>query len=142
RRDFIKGIVGSASAWPLAARPQQRERLRRIAILVGTARDVPGAQDRDTAFFEAFEQLGWTNRRNVQIEVRWSEGNDVKARKYADELVALAPDVILGRRGRSHDVKGYSNYPDCLCGRPRSYGLRLRSESVATGPQCYRLYGV
>ena len=93
RRDFIKGIVGSAGAWPLAARAQQRERLRRVAILVGTAQEVPGAQDRDTPFFEAFEQLGWTNGRNVQIEFRWSDGNDVKARKYADELIALAPDV-------------------------------------------------
>jgi putative ABC transport system substrate-binding protein len=55
----------------------------------------PGAQERYTAFLEAFEQLGWTNGRNVQIEIRWSEGNDVKARKYADELIALAPDVIL-----------------------------------------------
>ena len=56
-----------------------------------------GARDRDTAFLEAFEQLGWTNGRNVEIEVRWTEGND--ARKYADELVALAPDVILATGG-------------------------------------------
>ena len=81
RRDFIKGIVGSAGAWPLAARAQQRAQLRRVALLIGTARNVPGAQDRDTAFLEAFEQLGWTNGRNVQIEFRWSEGNDVTARK-------------------------------------------------------------
>src|SRR5215469_17297630 len=99
RRDFIKGIAGSAGAWPLAARAQQRERLRRVAWLIGTARDVPGAQDRDTAFLEAFEQLGWTNGRNVQIEVRWSVGSD--ARKYADELVALAPDVILPPAARA-----------------------------------------
>ena len=99
RRDFIKGIVGSAGAWPLATRAQQRERLRRVALLIGTARNVPGAQDRDTAFLEAFEQLGWTNGRNVQIEFRWSEGNDVTARKYADELIALGPDVILATGG-------------------------------------------
>jgi len=99
RRDFIKGIVGSAGAWPLATRAQQRERLRRVALLIGTARNVPGAQDRDKAFLEAFEQLGWTNGRNVQIEFRWSEGNDVTARKYADELIALGPDVILATGG-------------------------------------------
>jgi putative ABC transport system substrate-binding protein len=97
RREFITLLGGAAAAWPLAVRAQQRERLRRVAWLIGTAREVPGAQDRDTAFLEAFEQLGWTNGRNVQIEVRWSEGND--ARKYADELVALAPDVILATGG-------------------------------------------
>jgi putative ABC transport system substrate-binding protein len=94
RREFIT-LVGAVAAWPLAAGAQQREPLHRVAILVGTAQDVPGAQDRDTAFLEAFEQLGWTNGRNVQIEFRWSEGNDVKARKYADELIALAPSDIL-----------------------------------------------
>src|SRR5215471_14181019 len=95
RRQFIALFGGVAATRPLAAGAQQREPLRRVAILLGTARDVPGAQDRDTAFFEAFEQLGWTKGRNVQIEVRWSESDDVKARKYADELIALAPDVIL-----------------------------------------------
>jgi putative ABC transport system substrate-binding protein len=95
RRQFIALFGGVAATWPLAARAQQREPLRRVAILVGASRDVPGAQERYTSFLEAFEQLGWTNGRNVQIEIRWSEGNDVKARKYADELIALAPDVIL-----------------------------------------------
>jgi putative ABC transport system substrate-binding protein len=74
---------------------------------------VPGAQDRDTAFFEVFEQLGWTNGRNVQIEVRWSEGNDAKARKYADELIALAPDVILasGSAGAAVMLKATQTIP-------------------------------
>ena len=99
RREFITLLGGAAATWPLAVGAQQRERLRRVAILVGTAQDVPGAQDRDTAFLEAFEQLGWTNGRNVQIEFRWSEGNDVTARKYADELIALGPDVILATGG-------------------------------------------
>ena len=97
RRNFITFFAGAAATWSLAARAQQRERLRRVAWLIGTARDVPGSQDRDTAFLEAFEQLGWTNGRNVEIEVRWTEGND--ARKYADELVAPAPDVILATGG-------------------------------------------
>ena len=65
RREFITLLGSAAAVWPLTARAQQREPLRRVAILVGTARDVPGAQDRDTAFLEAFEQLGWTNGRNV-----------------------------------------------------------------------------
>jgi putative ABC transport system substrate-binding protein len=113
RRDFIAAVGGAAAAWPLAARAQQREPLRRLAVLVGTARDAPGAQDRDKAFLEAFERLGWTNGRNVQIEIRWSEGNDVKARKYADELIALAPDVILtsGSAGAAVMLKATQTIP-------------------------------
>src|SRR6516225_6733538 len=93
RREFIT-LVGGAAAWPLAAGAQQREPLRRVAILVGTARDAPGAQERYMAFLKAFEQLGWTDGRNVQIVVRWGGGNEPETRKYAEEIVALAPDVI------------------------------------------------
>ncbi len=104
RRDFVTLLSGAAAIWPVTAHSQQREPLRRIAILVGTARDVPGAKDLYTAFLKAFEQLGWTDGRNVQIEVRWSEGNDVKTRKYADELIALAPDVILATGSAGAEV--------------------------------------
>jgi len=95
RRDFMKGVVGAATVWPVAARAQQREPLRRVAIMMGAARDAPGTQDRVTAFLKAFEQLGWRDGRNVQIVVRWGGGNEPETRKPADELVALAPDVIL-----------------------------------------------
>src|SRR6516164_1994610 len=95
RRDFIRMVGSAAATWPFAARAQQPDRMRRVAILEPIAKDTPGAQERYTAFLEAFEQLGWTHGRNVQIEDRWAGGNDVKARKYAEELVALAPDVIL-----------------------------------------------
>ena len=95
RREFIALLGSAAASWPITARAQQRERLRRVAILVGTAQDAPGAQDRVTAFLEAFEQLGWTDGRNVQIVVRWGDGNEPETRKYAEEIVALAPDVIL-----------------------------------------------
>jgi putative ABC transport system substrate-binding protein len=113
RRQFIALLGGAATTRPLAAHAQPRERLRRVAILVGASRDTPGAQDRDTAFLEAFEQLGWTNGRNVQIEIRWSDGNDVKARKYADELIALAPDVILaaGSAGAAVMLKATQSIP-------------------------------
>jgi putative tryptophan/tyrosine transport system substrate-binding protein len=112
RRDFIKAITVSA-AWPLAARGQQREPLRRVGILMGTALDTPGGQDRDTAFLEAFEQLGWTNGRNVQIEVRFGGGNEAETRKYADELIALAPDVILaaGSAGAAVMLKATQTIP-------------------------------
>jgi putative tryptophan/tyrosine transport system substrate-binding protein len=109
RRDFIKAITVSA-AWPLAARGQQREPLRRVGILMGTALDTPGGQDRDTAFLEAFEQLGWTNGRNVQIV---GGGNEAETRKYADELIALAPDVILaaGSAGAAVMLKATQTIP-------------------------------
>ena len=95
RREFITVLGGTAATWPLAASAQQREPLRRVAILVPVAKDTPGAQERYTAFLEAFEQLGWTDGRNVQIVVRWGGGNETETRKYAEEIVALAPDVIL-----------------------------------------------
>ena len=62
---------------------------------MGAARDAPGAQERYTAFLEAFEQLGWTDGRNVQIVVRWGGGNEPETRKTAEEILALAPEVIL-----------------------------------------------
>src|SRR3974390_1001958 len=96
RREFITLLGGgAATGWPLIARAQQRERLRRVAILVPIAADTPGAQAFYTAFLKAFEQLGWTDGRNVQIEVRWAGGDEAEASKYAEELVALTPDVIL-----------------------------------------------
>src|SRR6478752_10232895 len=98
RRDFI--MAGSAAAtWPFAARAQPRERRRRVVILEPIEKDTPSAQSRFAAFLQAFDQLGWTDGRNVEIVARWSGGNSVELRKYADELVALAPDVILAGGG-------------------------------------------
>ena len=94
RREFITGLGGSV-AWPLVARAQQHEPLRRVAILVPIAADTPGVHAWYPAFLKAFEQLGWTDGRNVQIEVRWAGGDEAKIRKYAEELVARSPDVIL-----------------------------------------------
>src|SRR3974390_2329213 len=99
RREFISLLGGAAATWPVAVRAQQREPLRRVAILEGIAKDTPGAQQRYMAFLEAFEQLGWTDGRNVQIVARWSGGKNVELHKYAEELIALAPDVILAGGG-------------------------------------------
>ena len=104
RRDFIRMVGSAAATWPFAARAQQREPLRRVAILEPIPKDTPSAQSRYTAFLEAFEQLGWTDGRNVQIVARWSGGTNVELRKYAEELVALAPDVILAGGGSSAEV--------------------------------------
>jgi ABC-type uncharacterized transport system substrate-binding protein len=95
RRAFISLLGGAAAAWPLAARAQQSERVRRIGVLVGFAADDPVAQRRVLAFAQALAQLGWTDGRNVRIDIRWSAGDPERIRRYAAELVALAPGVIV-----------------------------------------------
>ena len=95
RREFITLIGGAAAAWPLAARAQQAERMRRIGVLLNTAADDMVFQTRVGAFLQGLALLGWTIGRNVRIEVRWSGGKADEARRYATELAALAPDVIL-----------------------------------------------
>ena len=92
RREFITLLGGAAAAWPLAARAQQGERMRRIGVLLGsTAPDRPDV----AGFLQALQQLGWTEGHNLRIDYRWGRGNAADTRKYAPELVALAPDVIL-----------------------------------------------
>jgi putative ABC transport system substrate-binding protein len=95
RREFISGLGGTVIAWPIAARAQQPERMRRISVLFPQAADDPEAQARHAAFVQGLQQLGWTNGRNVRIDIRWTAGIAADTRKSAAELVALAPDVIL-----------------------------------------------
>src|SRR5262245_28677089 len=94
RREFIT-LVGGAAAWPLAAHAQQKERVRRIGVLMNYASDDAEGQARLAAFHQGLQQLGWTVGRNVQIDYRWGAGDADRIRKLAAELVALAPDVIL-----------------------------------------------
>ncbi len=94
RRTFIAGL-GSAAVWPITARGQQPERLRRIGLLLGTTADDSDSQVRLAVFRQSLQQLGWTDGRNLRIDYRWAAGNAENYRKYAAELVALAPDVIL-----------------------------------------------
>jgi len=95
RREFITLLGGAAVAWPLAARAQQGERMRHIGVLTAGAADDPVLQERNAAFLQALQQLGWTVGRNLRIDYRWPGGDAERVRKYAAELVALAPDVIL-----------------------------------------------
>jgi len=95
RRRFITLLGGAAFAWPPAARAQQPERMRRIGVLMAQAADDPEYQNRVAAFLQGLEQLGWTDGRNVRIDYRWGAGDAGRIRRYAGELVALAPDVIL-----------------------------------------------
>jgi putative ABC transport system substrate-binding protein len=96
RRAFI-ALVGGAAAvtWPLVARAQQRDRMRRIGVLQAVAPDDPEGPSRMAGFLQVLQQLGWTEGRNVRIDTRWASGDADLYRKYAAELVALAPDVIL-----------------------------------------------
>ena len=95
RREFISLLGGAAVVWPLAARAQQRERMRRVGVLMNRAPDNPEGQDRLAAFHQGLQELGWGVGRNVRIDTRWSEDNADQTAKYAPELVALAPDIIL-----------------------------------------------
>jgi putative ABC transport system substrate-binding protein len=95
RREFITLLGGSAVAWPSAPRAQQAERTRRIGVLMALAADDPEAQARVAAFLQGLQQFGWIVGRNVRIESRWSAGNADDTRRYATELAALTPDVIL-----------------------------------------------
>jgi putative tryptophan/tyrosine transport system substrate-binding protein len=88
--------LGSVAVWPRASRAQQPEQMRRIGLLFGAAANDPVNQAFYAALLEGLQQLGWTDDRNVHFEVRWAAGNAADTRKYAAELVALAPDVILG----------------------------------------------
>jgi putative tryptophan/tyrosine transport system substrate-binding protein len=95
RREFITLLGGTAVAWPLGARAQQGERMRRIGALMPSAAGDPEYQARITAFLQELAQLGWIDGRNVRIDHRWGIADADRIRKYAAELVALAPDVIL-----------------------------------------------
>jgi putative ABC transport system substrate-binding protein len=98
RREFMT-LVGGVVAWPLAARGQQRDRKRRVGFLMGLAADDAEAQDRIAAFEQGLQQSGWTNGRNLGIDYRRGAGDPDSTQRYADELVALAPDVILASGG-------------------------------------------
>jgi putative ABC transport system substrate-binding protein len=104
RRQFITLLGGAAAAWPFAARAQQGQRVRLVCILEGISADTPGYKTRYAAFLEGLQQLGWTPGRNVQIEVRYAEGDEAAIRKYAAELVALAPDVLVAGGGAPAEV--------------------------------------
>jgi ABC-type uncharacterized transport system substrate-binding protein len=97
RREFISLLGGAAIAWPMAARGQQPERMRRIGVLMYLAADDVEGQARLAAFTEALKQLGWSDGRNLRIDTRWATADDI--RRHAAELAALAPDVLVAGTG-------------------------------------------
>jgi ABC-type uncharacterized transport system substrate-binding protein len=95
RREFITLFSGAAITWPLAARAQQREQMRRIGVLMGYAQSDPSARSLVAAFVRSLEESGWTDGRNVSIEYRWAGGDVNRIRNFAKELVETRPDVIV-----------------------------------------------
>src|SRR5215468_5777730 len=94
RRTFIT-LIGGAAAWPLAARAQQGNRVRRIGVLIGRDENDPVAKTLVSTFTQALADLGWTDGRNVRMDLRWAAGDINRMRALAQELVALQPDTIL-----------------------------------------------
>src|SRR5436853_6645417 len=94
RREFVTGIAGAAACWPSAAAAEQA-RMRRIGVLMAASADDPESHTRLAAFAQALQQSGWSVGQNVRIDYRWGGPNPENMQKYAAELVALAPDVIV-----------------------------------------------
>jgi putative tryptophan/tyrosine transport system substrate-binding protein len=99
RREFISLLGGAAASWPLAARAQQPERVRRIGVLMASAADDSESQARIAAFLQGLAQLGWADGRNVRIDTRWATTDPDDLRRHAAELAALAPDVLVAATG-------------------------------------------
>ncbi|MGO9686742.1 MAG: ABC transporter substrate-binding protein [Beijerinckiaceae bacterium] len=95
RREFVSVLGGAVAAWPLAARAQEPKPIRRVGVLMSTAEDDAESKVRIAAFLHGLQQSGWTDGRNVRIDIRWPAGDADRIRRYAAELVALAPDAIL-----------------------------------------------
>src|SRR5262245_44594369 len=96
RRAFIT-LIGGAAAWPLAARAQ--ERVRRVGVLMHTASDEPESQANIAAFLQGLQEAGWAVGRNLRIDYRWSAADRIHLRRFAAELIALNPDVVLAGPG-------------------------------------------
>src|SRR5262245_35716543 len=126
RREFIT-LLGGAAAWPIAARAQQAERARRIGVLMNLAADDPEALSRIIAFVQGLQQLGWTEGRNMRIDTRWGAGDTARFHRYAEELLAIVPDVVLasGNPSNSSAAAGdpHSAYRIRKCRRPGRHGL-------------------
>ena len=141
RRDFIKAIAGliagSMAGWPLVARAQQAESMRRIGILLPHAADDPQGQTRLAAFLQQLQLLGWSVGRNVLVDTRWGAGDADRYRKYAAELVALTPDVIVANTSPivAAVQQATSTIPIVFVGRRRSRWWRFRVQLGAARRQ-------
>src|SRR5215831_16654826 len=144
RREFITILGSAVVVWPLSAHAQPGERMRSIGVLTPLPADLADAQERHAVFLQTLRQLGWTEGGNVRIEARWSAGNPAIARKYAAELVALAPDVIVatGQFGRCTRTAGNPLHTCRVRNRSRSSRRWVCRESRGARRQCHWLYDV
>ena len=136
RREFIT-LVGGATAWSIAAHSQPRERMRRVGMLLPATSDDSEYPMLVKTFVEGVQQLGWTEGRNVRIDIRWAGVGADTNRKYAEELVASAPDVIMAS-GNASPLLAQSGHTELhrkcpLSGAKRT--LRLQCEMSAFGPK-------
>ena len=140
RRDFIAGLAGVAS-WPVAARAQQPERLRRIGVFSPVAADSPEGQSRLTSFLQRLQELGWTEGRNVRIDYRLAEGDAGRMRRHAADVIALGPDVCLGKwhDGLGPLLEATRTIP-IVFGSCRPGRRRLRRKPGAAGRQRHRIH--
>jgi hypothetical protein len=144
RREFITLLGGAAAAWPLVARAQQGERMRRIGVLEGLTENDPERQARNAAFEQGLRQLGWTEGRNVRIEHRWSALDADRARKYAAELLALGAGSHPGQRelGARTVAAGHPHRTNRVHPCPRSGGCRLCRQPSSARWQRHRFQPV
>ena len=135
RRDLIKGIAGSATAWPFTASAQQRERMRRVGVLTPFPADDVEGQTRVTAFAQALQQAGWTLGQNLRLDYRWGDGKPDTMRKYATELAALSAGRYSGQFQRIGigPAGGDPHRSDRVRGCSRSGRRRLCREPGAAG---------
>jgi putative ABC transport system substrate-binding protein len=133
RREFIT-LLGGAAAWPLAARAEQRDRVRRIGVLLPGVENAPPVKARLSAFIQALAALGWTDGRNVRMDLRSGRNDINRIRALAQELVGLQPDIIFTNAapGRSPPA-GDADDPDHLCERGRSRRQRHRRGAQSPG---------
>ena len=138
-RRAVISLIGGATAWPLAARAQQSQRMRRIGVLVSAVEGDPRGLEYVTAFAQGLAELGWAVGRNVRIEYRWGAGDLDRFRRYAAELVALSPDVGFERVDRGRVSAGKPHRADCVRDDDRSCRRWLGREPVATWYQRHRI---
>jgi putative ABC transport system substrate-binding protein len=140
RREFITLLGGSAATWPLVARAQQSERVRRIGALMSVAADHPEAPARVGAFSQGLAELGWTIGRNARIDIRWGTADPERIRKYAAELVALAPDVFLTVGSATTGPLLQATRADRVRAGRRTGRRRLRRNPRPAGRQHHRFH--
>jgi putative ABC transport system substrate-binding protein len=144
RREFLKGIVASPIAGPLAARAQHAEGIRRVGVLLNAAADDAEYQARFGAFLQGLQQAGWTIGRNVRIDTHWAGANAADINRHAMELATLSPDVILatGSLAVSALKQATATVPIVFVGIIDPVGVGFRRQLGAAGWQHHRIPSV